>query len=102
MADMKSTHGKKPKLVLYPARRDIPATRGESRDDFEIYASYRIGAGGGYIGTLKVVRQTDSRLLFPFEGAESIGPFLTKEEAIRAAQETGEKIVQADLLTPEG
>jgi hypothetical protein len=43
--------------------------RDRLRTDFAIYASYQINAGGMFVGLLKVVRKTDSRLLFPFEGA---------------------------------
>lgn len=93
--------GKKPKLVLFPHRRRDPLA-GLSEEDFAIYASYRLGAGHAYFGTLKVVRRTDSRLLFPFDGAPTIGPFTTKEEAVLAAQERGREIALADLRSPEG
>jgi hypothetical protein len=94
-----TSSGKKPKLVLFPHRHRGPLAA-VSEDDFAIYASYRIGAGRAYIGTLKVVRKTDSRLLFPFDGAPAIGPFATKEEAIFAAQERGREIALADLKAP--
>ncbi|CAL8481726.1 DUF6723 family protein [Caballeronia sp. S22] len=53
------------------------------------------------MGTLKVVRVTDGRLLFPFDGAEEIGPFDTREAAKSAATLRGREIVQADLRSPE-
>ncbi|CAL8473618.1 DUF6723 family protein [Caballeronia sp. S22] len=66
-----------------------------------VYASYRPGSGGRFVGTLKVVRLTDGRLLFPFDGAEEIGPFDSKDAAKRVALLRGSEIVQADLRAPE-
>ncbi|MFM0052466.1 hypothetical protein PQR51_23275 [Caballeronia grimmiae] len=66
-----------------------------------IYASSRGCAASGYYGTLKVLRKTDGRLLFPFDGAETFGPFSTKQSAIAAAQERGEQLVAADIARPE-
>jgi hypothetical protein len=91
--------GKKPKLLF---RTDVPVSpcAGKSPDDFAIYATYRL-LHGRFMGSLKVVRKTDSRLLFPFDGAPTIGPFAHKEEALRAAASLGVEIVKADLANPE-
>ncbi|MDR5752238.1 MULTISPECIES: DUF6723 family protein [unclassified Caballeronia] len=94
--------GKRPKLVLYPTRTVTQPAPARTDDDFAIYTSYRINAGHLYHGSLKVVRKTDGRLLFPFDGAPVIGPFASKHEAITAAQERGRAIVLADLESPEG
>ena len=53
------------------------------------------------MGTLKVVRVTDGRLLYPFHGAEAIGPFETREAAKNAAKQRGMEIIKADLRSPE-
>ncbi len=87
-------------MVFYPTRKSPPRPAA-SEDDFRIYASYRGSKTAGYLGTLKVVRVTDGRLLYPFDGADAIGLYSTKEEAIRAAQQRGEEIVSADLACPE-
>ncbi|HEV7836398.1 MAG TPA: DUF6723 family protein [Caballeronia sp.] len=92
--------GKKPKLVFFPHRAFTAACAGASTDDFAVYATYRM-AHGRFIGTLKVVRRTDSRLLFPYDGAPTIGPYDTKEAAILAAAMLGAKLVEADLENPE-
>ena len=97
---MKQINGRRPKLVLFPTRA-VKATPGASADDFLIYASYRGSSASGFFGTLKVVRKTDGKLLFPFEGAASIGPYQTKAEAIDAARERGDAMVRADLACPE-
>jgi hypothetical protein len=82
------------KAVLQPA---IP---GRALTDFPIYASYR-GVPGQFYGTLKVVRLTDKRVLFPFEGCPEIGPFLNRQSAVDAAQRYGEQLASGDLLNPE-
>ena len=61
--------GRKSKIVLYPRHNSWFAIPGSTEDDFAIYASYQINAGGMFVGLLKVVREMDSRLLFPFESA---------------------------------
>jgi hypothetical protein len=97
---MSQSTGRRPKLVLFPTRTVSP-TAGSSADDFQIYASYRGTSGSGFFGTLKVVRKTDGRLLFPFDGADSIGPYPTKAEAVEAAQTRGEQVVHGDIARPE-
>jgi hypothetical protein len=97
---MTRSTGRRPKLVLFPTRSVMPCA-GSSKDDFLIYASYRGTIGSGFFGTLKVVRKTDGKMLFPFEGADDIGPFPTKAEAVQAAQSRGDALVSADLATPE-
>lgn len=70
-------------------------------EDFAIYASYQINAGGLFVGTLKVIRKTDGRMLFPFQGAPVLGPYPTRQEAREAAARHGEQIVQSDITNPE-
>jgi len=98
---MQETRGKKPKIMLYRHRKNQLARPPSTEDDFMVYASYLINAGGMFVGSLKVVRKTDSRLLFPFDGAATIGPFSSKSEALRAAEDRGREIVAADLKNPE-
>ncbi|WP_309853080.1 MULTISPECIES: DUF6723 family protein [unclassified Caballeronia] len=97
---MAHTTGKRPKLVLYPTK-PVPPKAGADKGDFVVYASYRGTLASGFYGTLKVVRTTDGRLLFPFDGAGPIGPFPTKQEASVAAVTLGTEIVAADLAYPE-
>ncbi|SAK85600.1 hypothetical protein AWB75_05710 [Caballeronia catudaia] len=97
---MNQSSGKRPKLVLFPTRTVAP-TPGINEDDFQIYASYRGSTASGFFGTLKVVRKTDGKLLFPFDGAASIGPFPTKAAAVAAALENGDAVVKADIARPE-
>ena len=90
---------RRPKHVLLPTQRFV-AKAGESEADYAVYASYRT-LSGRFIGTLKVVRLTDARLLYPFAGAEELGPFNTKDAAKEAAVQRGQEIIRADLSNPE-
>lgn len=96
----KPSNGKRPKLIFFPARTVSPSP-GATPDDFQIYASYYGSRAAGFFGNLKVVRTTDGRMLFPYDGAEKIGPFSTIDEAVTAAQALGEGIVAGDLRHPE-
>jgi hypothetical protein len=82
------------KAVLQPA---IP---GRALADFRIYRSNR-GVPGQFYGTLKVVRLTDKRVLFPFGGCPEIGPFVDPQSAVDAAQRHGEQLASGDLQNPE-
>jgi len=53
------------------------------------------------IGSVKVVRKTDGRLLFPCPGAPVIGLFATALEARSAATIYGAQIVADDIKNPE-
>jgi hypothetical protein len=88
----------RPKLTQ---RKTRPGASATSPDDFGVYSTYRYEGAGRYFGVLKVVRKTDGRMLFPFDGAPEIGPFSTAKEARGAADEYGAKIVAADLANPE-
>lgn len=70
-------------------------------EDFAVYASYQINAGGLFVGTLKVIRKTDGRMLFPFQGAPVLGPYPSRQEAREAAARHGDLIVQSDIVNPE-
>ncbi|WP_250487761.1 DUF6723 family protein [Caballeronia sp. GaOx3] len=91
---------RRPKLVFFPSKC-APPTPGRSEEDYRVYASCRPGSSGRFMGTLKVVRVTDGRLLFPFHGAEELGPFEAREAAKNAAKQRGMEIVEADLHSPE-
>ncbi len=92
--------GEKPKLMFSRNNCGIAPRETLCRDDFAIFATYRL-IHGRIIGSLKVVRKTDNRLLFPFEGAPTIGPFDHKEEALRASETLGIQIVEGDVANPE-
>lgn len=79
----------------------IPSIPAKSELDFEVKASSKLAGYRRFFGLLSVVRKTDGRQLFPFDGAPELGPHPTKVEALAAAQVYGEHIVAADLANPE-
>lgn len=79
----------------------IPSVPGKSESDFEVSAGSKLAGYRRFFGVLRVVRKTDGRLLFPFDGAPELGPYATKQEALAAAQVYGEHIVEGDLARPE-
>lgn len=81
--------------------RTRPTSEAGAYEGFEIYASYVVNATGMHIGTLKVVRKRDRRVLYPFDGCEIIGPFESSDDARRAAEALGLRIVEADIANPE-
>lgn len=52
-------------------------------------------------GCLRSSGKTDNRLLFPFDGAPTIGPFDEKADALSAAATLGVAIVDADIANSE-
>jgi hypothetical protein len=92
---------RRPKLVLFPTKKGMPFLPGSGEEDYAVYASYRPSVGKRFVGTLKVVRLTDGRLLYPFEGSSEIGPFGSVDEAVCESRQQGEAIVRGDLTRPE-
>ncbi|KFX61914.1 DUF6723 family protein [Paraburkholderia fungorum] len=72
-----------------------------SDGDFEIFATYHGTSDGRYVGGLKVIRKSDRKILFPFEGAPQIGPYATPAQAREAAVEYGRHIIATDRASPE-
>jgi hypothetical protein len=99
--DGETMNHRKPKLVLYHSRAVRTAVPATSEEDFDVYATYYANGGGQFNAKLKVVRKTDGRLLYPFEGASHIGPHQTGKLAIDAALALAQKIILADLANPE-
>jgi len=79
----------------------IPSLPATSEDDFDVLATTKLAGYRRFFGVLRVVRKTDGKVLFPFDGAPELGPFATKNEALAAAQVHGEHIVAGDLAHPE-
>lgn len=66
-----------------------------------MYASYRLNAGALFVGNLRVVRMTDGRVLYPYVGAPTVGPFNLKEEAYAASIALANKLIDDDIKSPE-
>jgi hypothetical protein len=89
------------RIMSRPMPRTQPTSEAGAYEGFDIYASYVVNATGMHIGTLKVVRKRDKRVLYPFDGCETIGPFESSEDARHAAEALGVRIVEADIANPE-
>ncbi|MEM5291387.1 DUF6723 family protein [Paraburkholderia sabiae] len=76
-------------------------SRPETADDYIIYVTTRFASAGRFFGELALVRTTDGRKLYPFEGSSPIGPFLTVDAARAAATAHGASLIEADLKNPE-
>ncbi len=79
----------------------IPSVPAKSESDFAVKAASKLAGYQRFFGVLSVVRTTDGRQLFPFDGAPELGPYPDKLAALAAAQVYGEHIVAADLANPE-
>lgn len=75
--------------------------RAVTADDYAIHVATTNVALQRFIGKLTVVRKTDGRKLYPFEGAPFIGPFNSIQKAKEAALALGASVVLGDLKTPE-
>ncbi len=75
--------------------------RPDTADDYVIYVTTKFTATGRFFGELLLVRTTDGRKLYPFDGASPIGPFATVDDARAAATAHGASLIEADLRNPE-
>ncbi|MFM0394880.1 DUF6723 family protein [Paraburkholderia phytofirmans] len=89
------------KMVFSRAARLSSRSEGARESDYRIYAAYRRTGSGAFIGELKVVRITDNKVLYAFDGAPTIGPFETASDAREAAQLQGDQMVALDLVCPK-
>jgi hypothetical protein len=91
----------RPKTIFPRTSSQTCGARQPDRSDYRIYATYRRTVTGTFMGELKVIRTTDDKVLFPFDGAPGIGPFETPSQARDAAKLAGDRTVTADLVCPE-
>ncbi|MEM5371951.1 DUF6723 family protein [Paraburkholderia azotifigens] len=83
-------------MNIAPSQKDVP----DSAEDYVAYTT-RFTPATGYFGMLSLVRTTDLRKLYPFNGASDIGPFQSVDAARDAANELAAKLIEADLKCPE-
>jgi len=87
--------------LKFPVAATTPDTITGPGAGYRIYPGYQRTPAGEYVGTLKVVRLRDSKLLYPFDGAAQIEPCSTGSEARRVAERVGGDVVLADIRNPE-
>ncbi len=78
-----------------PASNPHPA-----RDNYLVSASSR-RTSSGTVPTLKVVRVTDKRIIYPFQGCADMPLFEEPADAKQFADDYGWQLVDGDIAVPE-
>ena len=91
----------------YPSRNrqrkleaeNSPIGRGLSEGDYAV----EITTSGlnRHFAKVKIKRVTDGKIIFPFDGSETPGPFDTADEARHAGQVMAHRFVEGDIKNPE-
>ncbi|WP_144139064.1 DUF6723 family protein [Paraburkholderia sp. BCC1884] len=89
-------------MASYASRRaqsaHLPAQN--DRENYQVSASSR-RTSSGTVPTLKVIRLSDERVIYPFQGHADM-PFFDDAEAAQSYAETyGWKLVDGDIAVPE-
>lgn len=71
-----------------------------SLDNYAVAASYRRTSSGS-IPTLKVIRLSDKRVIYPFRGCADMPLCADAESAISFAETYGRQLVDGDIAVPE-
>ena len=71
-----------------------------ARTNYEVAASSR-RTFSGTVPTLKVVRLSDKRIIYPFQGCADMPFFADAQSAQRYAQTYGWQLVDGDIAVPE-
>lgn len=74
--------------------------KGATRANYEVTASSRQTASG-VLPTLKVVRRTDKRVIYPFRGCADMPLFQDVASARHHAEAYGWQLVDGDIAVPE-
>lgn len=90
----------RPDSVMHMTRRTATQIPAQSVDQFAVATGF-FERSKQFYGRLRIIRTTDRRLIYPYTGAEDLGPHRSAQEAIAAVQKLTEKIVAADLANPE-
>lgn len=72
----------------------------QARRRYLVTASAR-RTSSGTVPTLKVVRITDKRVIFPFQGCADMPLFEEAADAKQFAEEYGQTLVDGDIAVPE-
>jgi len=89
---------------LHSDATGVPPTpesaQSEARRRYLVTASAR-RTSSGTVPTLKVVRLTDKRVIYPFQGCADMPLFEEAAEAKQFAEEYGQTLVDGDIAVPE-
>lgn len=76
------------------------SAQAEARRRYLVTASAR-RTSSGTVPTLKVVRITDKRVIYPFQGCADMPLFEEAAEAKQFAEDYGQTLVDGDIAVPE-
>ncbi|MGI4856198.1 MAG: DUF6723 family protein [Janthinobacterium lividum] len=76
------------------------AGKNPARDNYNVTASSR-RTSSGTVPTLKVIRVSDKRVIYPFQGCADMPLFVEPAEAKEFADAYGWQLVDGDIAVPE-
>ena len=79
---------------------DTPIEANPARANYSVVASAR-RTSSGTVPTLKVIRLSDKRVIFPFQGCADMPLFTDSPEAKEFAEQYGWQLVDGDIAVPE-
>ncbi|MGI4985645.1 MAG: DUF6723 family protein [Janthinobacterium lividum] len=82
------------------ASESLSAGRNPARDNYHVTASSR-RTSSGTVPTLKVIRVSDKRVIYPFQGCADMPLFVEPAEAKEFADTYGWQLVDGDIAVPE-
>jgi hypothetical protein len=91
-APMTSQVSRRPASIAHPART--------GRANYQVAVSSR-RTSSGTVPTLKVIRLSDDRVIYPFQGHADMPFFETTEAAQQFADAYGWQLVDGDIAVPE-
>jgi hypothetical protein len=93
--------------MSYPAdHQPSPHARDERQSPPVTWANYNVAASsrrstGGTVPTLRIVRLSDKRVIYPFTGCADMPLFPDAQSAREYAEQYGASLVEGDIAVPE-
>lgn len=76
-----------------------PSARQLSVEDYAVDIS--TSGLNRHFSKVKIKRMTDGKVIFPFDGSETLGPFDTADEARNAGRVMAHRLIEGDIKNPE-
>jgi hypothetical protein len=77
-----------------------PEPKTTKAEDYRVeVSSFR--SSGQFYARIRIERLTDKKVIYPFEGAETLGPYESSDKAREAGQVRARELVDADIKSPE-
>jgi hypothetical protein len=75
--------------------------RAPTRDDYDVDIHPERIEEGRYYAALRILRTTDGKLIYPFDGCARPGPCTSADEVKEAARSMANELIRADVNDPE-